>query len=304
MNARNLRGCLLAGAALCIVLFTALSAQGATIQFLTPGGSAAGIAFGVDGLNVVGRDAFQRGFLYNGATNKYTVIQPGAGNSSANGIDGDKIVGGWGKIGFLYDGVSYTTLSHPLGTLDTTPWDIDGGKIVGYYVDASSVAHGFLFDGTTWSTLDFPGAKATQAYGISGNNIVGSYTDSKNRSHGFVYDGTTWTTLDDPLFPAAGMTSLHGIDGKNIVGFTISTPVSAAFLYDGISFAHPFGIQAPLAGNHVFWGISGNRIVGEYNNKPFVYVIPEPSSIVLASLAAGSLFFVRRRRARASPRLQ
>jgi len=41
----------------------------ATIQFLTPGGSSAGVAYGVDGLNVVGQDVLQRGFLYNGATN-------------------------------------------------------------------------------------------------------------------------------------------------------------------------------------------------------------------------------------------
>ncbi|MGD9648676.1 MAG: PEP-CTERM sorting domain-containing protein [Pirellulales bacterium] len=48
-------------------------------------------------------------------------------------------------------------------------------------------------------------------------------------------------------------------------------------------------------GGHHFFGISGNRIVGEYNDKPFVYVIPEPSAFLLAILGAGGLFaFVRR----------
>lgn len=50
------------------VLFTCVASRAATIQFLTPGGSSAGIAYGVDGLNVVGQDVAQRGFLYNGAT--------------------------------------------------------------------------------------------------------------------------------------------------------------------------------------------------------------------------------------------
>ncbi|MGE0538084.1 MAG: hypothetical protein AB7O68_24185 [Pirellulales bacterium] len=225
--------------------------RAATIQFLTPAGSSLGVAYGVDGLNVVGQDVAQRGFLYNGATKTYTVIQPGAGPSAAHGISGNLIVGTWGKLGFLYDGVSYTTLSHPLGTVDTTPWGIDGNNIVGEYIDASNITHGFLYDGTTYSTLDVPAAKHTFVRGVSGSNIVGYYTDAKNRTHGFVYDGTTWTTLDDPLFPAAGITAVYGIDGGNIVGNTLTgTVASAAFVYDGASFNHPFGIEGYL------WGTS------------------------------------------------
>ncbi|MBX9792215.1 MAG: hypothetical protein K2Y37_25105 [Pirellulales bacterium] len=55
------------------------TSRAATIQFLTPAGSSLGVAYGVDGLNVVGQDVAQRGFLYNGATKTYTVIQPPGG---------------------------------------------------------------------------------------------------------------------------------------------------------------------------------------------------------------------------------
>jgi len=174
---------------------------------------------------------------------------------------------------------------------------------VGEYIDASSVAHGFLYDGAAYSTLDVPGAKHTFVRGVSGTDIVGYFTDSKNRTHGFVYDGTTWTTLDDPLFLAAGITAVQGIDGGNIVGNTSSSGVAAAFLYDGSSFTRPFGTELQLGGNyHRFFGISGNRIVGTYQDKPFVYVIPEPSTLLLAALGAIALFFCcRRQRSRPSP---
>jgi hypothetical protein len=276
--------------------------RAATIQFLSPGGSSAGIAYGVDGLNVVGQDVAQRGFLYNGATNKYTTIQPGAGTSAAHGISGNKIVGSWGKLGFLFDGLTYTTLSHPLGINGTNAWDIDGNNIVGTFQDSAKVTHGFLFDGTAYSTIDFPGANSTRVFGISGMNIVGSYNDSSNQSHGFLFNGSMYTTIDDPIFSGIGTNSVRGIDGNKLVGTTSNSPASATYIYDGTSFSHPFGTELPVVGNHLFYGISGNRIVGEYNDRPFVYVVPEPSSLALASLAAGSLFLVRRQRARASSR--
>ena len=50
-------------------------------------------------------------------------------------------------------------------------------KIVGYYWYAASFSfHGFIYDGTTYTTLDVPGASYTYAYGIDGGNIVGRHT--------------------------------------------------------------------------------------------------------------------------------
>ena len=36
----------------------------------------------------------------------------------------------------------------------------------------------FLYDGSTWTTLDDPLGVGTFAYGIDGDNIVGFYADS------------------------------------------------------------------------------------------------------------------------------
>jgi hypothetical protein len=201
--------------------------------------------------------------------------------------------------GFVYDGVGYTTFDHPLGVNGTSLLGIDGNKYVGTYGDASKNLRGFLYDGTIYTTIAFPGAKVTRPFDVSGNIVVGSYEDSKNRTHGFVYNGSTYTTLDDPLFLGTGHNSAQGIDDNKIVGFAISSPFSAAFLYDGTSFSHPFGIEG--AGGHIFYGISGNRIVGTYQDKPFVYVIPEPSSLALTIIGALGLFaFARRSCNRAS----
>ena len=51
-------------------------------------------------------------------------------------------------------------------------------------------------DGTTYTTLDVPGATHTNAYGIDGGNIVGYYNDGSYS--GFSYDGSTYTALDVP----------------------------------------------------------------------------------------------------------
>jgi hypothetical protein len=145
---------------------------------------------------------------------------------------------------------------------------IDGGNIVGEYTDNQGIFHGFLFDGTTYTTLDDPlfmGAGSTIANGIDGDNIVG-YTSAN-----------------------AGQ-------------------LIASFIYDGSTYTHPFDVQAPISESHYFYGISGNRIVGYYQEapghleRPFIYTIPEPASALLALCAALALPLVRwRSHSRGSP---
>ena len=47
--------------------------------------------------------------------------------------------------------------------------------------------HGFLLLGGVFTTIDFPGAIATAAYGINtAGDIVGQYTDSSGKTHAFL----------------------------------------------------------------------------------------------------------------------
>jgi len=109
---------------------------------------------------------------------------------------------------------NWTTLDFP-GATSTSIHGIDGDNIVGYYYDGSK-GHGFLYDGSTWTTLDYPGAgsSTTSAWGVDGSNIVGYYFNSTS-THGFIYDGTNWTTLDHV---GAIRTHVFGIDGFIVVG--------------------------------------------------------------------------------------
>jgi len=85
---------------------------------------------------------------------------------------------------------------------------------LGYYADSSGT-HGTHYDGSTWTTLDHPGATQTYLTGIDGANMVGYYADSSG-AHGTHYDGSTWATLNHP---GATQTYLYGIDGANMVGY-------------------------------------------------------------------------------------
>ena len=106
-------------------------------------------------------------------------------------------------------------------------------KIVGRYDDASGSPHGFFLDNTGFTTIDFPGASDTEAYGINGGGqVVGIYYDGLTY-HGFV------TIVSDPithiaqLVPCAG--PVLGGRWKNH-GQYVSTVSNVAtdFLADGL----------------------------------------------------------------------
>ena len=255
--------------------------------------------FGVSGSNVVGTSSFGS-FEYDGST--FAPIK-----APATGIDGNNIVGfgtsDTGNVGFLYNGSTYTILNDPLATngfglsQGTFAQGISGDNVVGYYFDASKVAHGFVYNMATnsYTTLDDPKAgtdsgDGTFAEGISGNNIVGYYVDPFGRSHGFLYNGTTYTTLSGGL--------AYGISGNYIVGnnggtgsISPNSPI-ISFIFDGSTYTS--------VSNYKLYGISGNKVVGSYvssygvNFTPsysgFVATIPEPSSLALALIGVAGAF--------------
>ena len=261
-----------------------------------------GFAWGVDGNNVVGRSG-SFGFLYNGST--YSVIRPAdATFSIAFDIAGSRIVGSYdntaGTHGFLFDGSTYTTLNHPLAVKGTIAAGLDGNNIVGWYLDAKNVPHGFLYDGSAYTTIDSPlGAHGTQLWGISGQKIVGTYFGTFSTQGGFVYDGTSFTNL----VPHSGATFAYDIEGNKVVG----GQGSAGFIYDGSQYTQPLGGNLPGINDQsfTFTGISGNRLVGNYVDlppvslpHPFIYVIPEPTTLLMAASAAVGVAFVAARRAK------
>ncbi len=252
--------------------------NGSTYTTLDVPGAATGTteARGISGNNIVGfsidaSTGNYHGFLYNGSS--YTTLDDPLGTRTGTlpyAISGNNVVGEYGTTvggggqnnAFLYNGSSYTSLyvSPYLYQSNDKAYGISGNNIVGAYFDNPGpfgaedlLWHGFVFDGSTYTTLDHPLAgntvnsgEGTHALGISGNNIVGYYTDSSDTDHSFLYDGSSFTSLEVP-------------------GAAIGTTYAS--------------------------GISGNYIVGEFTDADgmehgFLTQVPEPSSIALLSLGA------------------
>lgn len=89
---------------------------------------------------------------------------------------------------------TFTTIEYP-GAIETSALGInDFGTVVGSYIDSNGW-HGFLYNGVTYSSFDYPGLHA--ATGINNSGTIVGY-DFSYPSHGFVKDGETYTSFDYP----------------------------------------------------------------------------------------------------------
>lgn len=172
--------------------------------------------------------------------------------------------------------ITFQTIEYPSG-IATEVSAITGGTVVGRWWDGTHVPgsnteyayHAFAYNGSTYTSFDFPEMYRTYATGISGSQIVGTYKDNTgggngaNVSHGFTFDGSTWTTIDHP---SGGVTRINGASGAIILG----QYDSHGFIYDGalwttIDFPPVPSFTSPR-------DMQGNTIVGEYYGKHgFVY---------------------------------
>jgi len=127
--------------------------------------------------------------------------------------------------GFLFANGVYTTFGADLGAADVN----NAGLIVGCY---ASCSRGFLYDGSTFTSIDVPGAIVTQLSGINDvGHMVGNYYDGTSL-RGFVYDGTTFETIE---VPGAFLTQVSKVNNLgHVVGHYVTEPSP------GIFESHPF----------------------------------------------------------------
>jgi hypothetical protein len=72
-------------------------------------------------------------------------------------------------------------------------------EVVGSYGDPAGT-HGFVYSGDRYTSLDYPGAVSTEAWGINGHGeVVGTYTlgPPVGRTCSFLYSAGTYTTIDN-----------------------------------------------------------------------------------------------------------
>ena len=229
------------------------------------------------------------------------------GSTLANGVSGNTVVGCYVNYetsgssgGFIYNDLTgvYTTLNDPNAVNGTYPSAVSGNIVVGYYEDAHWVAHGFIYNGRTFTRFDDPDAgttgqgPGTYANGVYGNTIVGEYSNNTG-GHNYIYNDIngTFTTLNDPNsgFGDGAGTSTDGISGNTIVGsYATSSGVNHGFVYNentGVftTLDDPTGGTSDTDGTGVS-GISGNTIIGTWHNANVTagYIYDENTALFTA----------------------
>ncbi len=183
-----------------------------------------------------GADNIYHAAVYNSGSSSWTYLPdvPNYAENLAGGINNHGVVLGdpfvnnsfVGGVGWTWNGSSYSPLFSAPGSdptqLGTATYSInDAGQIVGYYQDSNGVIHGYLKDGSSYTTLDAPGADGTtSAQGINNlGYVTGYYLDASGNYNGFVWHNGQFTPLDVNFAGAMG-TDITGInDQGDLVGW-------------------------------------------------------------------------------------
>jgi probable HAF family extracellular repeat protein len=168
--------------------------------------------------------------------------------------------------GFSYSNGTYTTIDYP-GSMSTGAYGInDSGQVVGGYcltvpVCGSTLGvtdHGFLDSNGTFSSIDYPGAQATQAYAINNmGTIVGTYEVNNDQGHSFLYQSGQYENID---FPGAALTHASAINNKGVVAGYYELPSTQVlgFVY---SAGHFESVNYPPSHGTSVTGINYNGVL-------------------------------------------
>jgi hypothetical protein len=232
----------------------------------------------------------------------YTV----AGGISSNGTVAGYATNSSGATdGFTGSGLVYTSFDVPGGVGQTFATGISpsGSATIGYYVDANSVSHGFLYGGS-FTPIDAPNATSTVATGVNAaGTTVGYYTDATG-THGFMRSAAgVYTAINDP----DGTYGTY-VTGINDLGEISGYYIDAAGNVDGFVSAGADFVTVDAPGSAGFTEINGindsGTIVGVSidpvtgYSAGFVATVPEPATLSILGSGVLAVLTARRRRAR------
>ncbi|HEY2384260.1 MAG TPA: hypothetical protein VGK48_24055 [Terriglobia bacterium] len=158
-----------------------------------------------------------------------------------------------------------STIDAPKGSL-TVACGVDiHGDVVGYFLDGAGT-HGFVFKDGGFSTITFPGAAWTAAYGVNNaGQIVGGYGSNEfNGRHGFLRSGGRFSSID---FPGSNDTVARGINNRGqIVGdYQAADGARHGFLLSGGSYR---AVELPERGGAANGINDAGQIVGVAGSGP------------------------------------
>ena len=132
----------------------------------------------------------------------------------------------------------------------------DRGDVVGQYIGDDGASHGFLLSKKgVLTTIDFPTASDTIAYGINDSGtIVGSWdiVDSNGNLialHGFIWNNGSFSEVN---FPGSASSDVFGINARgDLVGdwSDLNSPVGHGFVYSKGQFTS-INNAGQIVGNH------------------------------------------------------
>ncbi len=135
---------------------------------------------------------------------------------------GDINIGGNGNgMNWFWNGRNYSFFTVPGATYGATAGGVnDWDQISGYYVDGTGTPHGFVKNGSNYTTLDVPGALATLAFGINNLSVVtGLYFDASDNPHGYFWSRGQFVTVDTTIPGAVGALWIGSNDQGDLAGF-------------------------------------------------------------------------------------
>jgi hypothetical protein len=236
-----------------------------------------------------------------GINNVGTTV--GFWSASNNGIGLDA------NFGFVFQGGSFTNVNNPLTGGSPTVNQLlgvnDSNIAVGFYNDAASNSHGYIYNiaAKTFTPVADPLAVSTTAAAINNSGeIAGFYVDSGGVTHGFLDNAGLFTSVD---VPGAMATMLLGL---NNLGQAVGEETDAGGQMHGLIFnslANTFEILDDPSGigSTAFNGINDNgSIVGFYVDAAgnthglLAQPVSEPTALALLSIAFAGVGWARRRK--------
>ena len=136
----------------------------------------------------------------------------------------------------------------------------EGNTLAGTYATAPGVGYGFLFDGSHYTTIEYPMAQYTSINGMAGGKVWGTYTKGSIDAS-YIYSNGGFR---DIRYPGAESTYISELEDGGVVIGWYWNETQHSFIYDGTSYRD---ITFPGANNTWIRGRSGNYVWGSYSDS-------------------------------------